>query len=420
LLFLSLISFRPKIDPPGLTFFISITTSSLMLYLTSKSKIKLIGIYFLFNIIFLGLLPWLHYTESRTIWRTYPTDPDVIIELNILITICNIFCYYIYTLAYSKIKTYSPKKIREKIKKISAIRLIIISTFGFVLLLYLNDFSWPALFFRSLAEQRENSVIKESSIGLMLDSIARMTPVFCFFYYYANRRKGLVTTTILSSLLVISVFPTGVPRYLVGFVYIPLSLIIFPTFRIASVFVTILIAALLFLFPFLEQFRSQSNLASINWIPEKEFFFQAHFDAYENFASAIENNFITYGRQLLGPLLFFVPRNIWPDKPIGSGFELAEKLNYEFSNISMPLLAEGYINFGLFGSISFACALGLTLGTIDRKFNSRIPMNGRIDYSGIMYFFCIGILFLILRGDLLSSTAYGTGAFVVWWTISLL
>jgi len=43
------------------------------------------------------------------------------------------------------------------------------------------------------------------------------------------------------------------------------------------------------------------------------------FDSYQNFAIVFFEDFITYERQLLGALLFWVPRSIWPNKPIGSG-----------------------------------------------------------------------------------------------------
>jgi hypothetical protein len=50
---------------------------------------------------------------------------------------------------------------------------------------------------------------------------------------------------------------------------------------------------------------------------------------------------ITYGRQLVGALLFFVPSSLWPNKPIGSGTLVAENMlmtrySFWYTNISMP------------------------------------------------------------------------------------
>ena len=57
-----------------------------------------------------------------------------------------------------------------------------------------------------------------------------------------------------------------------------------------------------------------------------------------------------WGRQLLGALLFFVPSAVWSGKPLASGIFIANYLiaNYSmwFTNLSAPLIAEGYLDFG--------------------------------------------------------------------------
>ena len=68
-------------------------------------------------------------------------------------------------------------------------------------------------------------------------------------------------------------------------------------------------------------------------------------------------------------MLFFVPRNYWLDKPVGSGYEMANHLNYTFNNISMPFLGEGYVNFGVFGVTIFAMMLGVFMGLVDKFFS---------------------------------------------------
>lgn len=82
-------------------------------------------------------------------------------------------------------------------------------------------------------------------------------------------------------------------------------------------------------------------------------FKEGHFDSYQSILSVLNSEIITYGNQLLGVLLFWVPRSIWSNKPIGSGAFMAEITNLDFSNISMNYFAEGYINFGVFGMFLF-------------------------------------------------------------------
>jgi len=98
---------------------------------------------------------------------------------------------------------------------------------------------------------------------------------------------------------------------------------------------------------------------------------------------------ITYGRQLVGALLFFVPRSIWPNKPVGSGHFVAENMlmtrySFWFTNISMPFPGEGYINFGILGIILFAFILALVSKITDNWYQ----------YNGLRLFFSLYVCFI--------------------------
>jgi hypothetical protein len=206
--------------------------------------------------------------------------------------------------------------------------------------------------------------------------------------------------------MLFAVFPTGVARYLVAFSYVPVLLALSSRFRDASLFSALLIGLILMLFPFLDQFRYFSGFENLRFLPERAFFYAAHFDAYENLASAVESGFISYGGQIVGSLLFFIPRVFWLDKPVGSGYQMAEQLGYSFKNISMPFLGEGFINFGFLGVVVFVSSLGFLFGVLDRRFSKLIWHRTQIDYSLAIYYYLFGGFFFVLRGDLLSSTAY--------------
>jgi hypothetical protein len=133
---------------------------------------------------------------------------------------------------------------------------------------------------------------------------------------------------------------------------------------------TSLTAGVFTVFEFLDKFRyfSYESNKSFDFKINFNFLKKGHFDAYENFVRAIEIDFITYGDQLQGALLFFVPRFLWKDKPIGSGAALAEKSNYNFGGISMPFIGEGYVNFGTIGSFLFMLLLMFQVREIMRTF----------------------------------------------------
>ena len=121
----------------------------------------------------------------------------------------------------------------------------------------------------------------------------------------------------------------------------------------------------------------------------------------------IKDDIVTYGNQLLGALFFWIPRSVWPSKPVGSGYFVAEQTELSFNNISMPFWGEGYINFGYLGVIIFAIALAIVIARIDSKFWNKVVTQQNLE--PIKYYLLLGLLIFILRGDMLSSTAYTCG-----------
>ncbi len=133
------------------------------------------------------------------------------------------------------------------------------------------------------------------------------------------------------------------------------------------------------------------------------------FDAYENFVWTTvmcKEEGLTNGRQLLGNLLFFVPRSWWPEKPVGSGQVIGEylKINYGMpnTNIANPLPSEGYINFGIIGVLIFGWVFGFLLKKSE-SWNNHLPL------QNAMFFLFIGLVVFIVRGDLMASFAYTFG-----------
>lgn len=134
------------------------------------------------------------------------------------------------------------------------------------------------------------------------------------------------------------------------------------------------------------------------------------FDAYSNLMRAVsyvDENGITWGYQLFGSLFFWIPRQLWEEKPIGSGHMVAKFYELKLENISFPLPAEGYINFGLIGVIMFAISFGMLLNFIDSKYYlSKRHGSGAIRLIDVLYLFLLGMIIFITRGDMMSSFSY--------------
>lgn len=137
------------------------------------------------------------------------------------------------------------------------------------------------------------------------------------------------------------------------------------------------------------------------------------FDAYANLlltARYVDEAGPTWGRQFLGVALFWVPRNLWPSKPVGSGYEIAVHMGFLQKNIASPLPAEALINLGWLGIPILALLFGATLGHLDGVYHRRSRWRRReprvID---ALYPFWLGMVLFVTRGDLLSSFAYLAG-----------
>ncbi|MDG1315031.1 MAG: hypothetical protein P8P29_05860, partial [Flavobacteriaceae bacterium] len=81
-----------------------------------------------------------------------------------------------------------------------------------------------------------------------------------------------------------------------------------------------------------------------------------HYDAFANIMATVEYvklYGLSWGFQLLGVCLFFIPRSLWTTKPLSTG-ELIGNYLFDttprnFTNLSNPVVSEGFINFGLIG-----------------------------------------------------------------------
>jgi len=411
-------SFDVKFDTVGLLFLAIVAQCSFVLAASGVKALNLISVYFLFVLVFLALIPWLHYSYDHHMWRSSPI-PDAQYALsNILILLSNFLIMIIYKVAFSNSSRVSISSQPRAHRKEISFLLVLLSLSGFIGVLYLNNFSMVQLLVRGVVDSQRETREISSSLTLIFSSVFRLTPLFCFLYAVTELPKKRFLKFLLFIILLFSVFPTGVPRYLAAFVYIPVLVLLFPTLQRASTFSASLTLSIIFIFPFLEQFRYFSELDQISYRPEIEFFFAAHFDAYENMSSAIEAEFITFGYQLLGVFLFFVPRSVWATKPVGSGYELAQDSGYIFQNISMPFLGEGYVNFGVLGIVLFSVVIGVVMGKLDKRFVLRRGDSTRIGFEKAVYFFVFGALFFILRGDLLSSFSYCVAALTVAWMVS--
>jgi hypothetical protein len=124
-------------------------------------------------------------------------------------------------------------------------------------------------------------------------------------------------------------------------------------------------------------------------------------------------SYLTYG---------WIPRFLWPDKPIAQEANITFALDYGFLHdnqidrtmMGISHIAEAYANFGLWGVGIIMGLQGLILSLMNISLNSPHSNGGRAIYISIMVFFLngIGSATAGIYGALVQNVA--ASAFILW------
>lgn len=381
--------------------------SLLFMFVGDKYIFSLNKIFMFFVFFFFGVAPLLQYQRGITLWWGNAfSDRDYILQ-NILIVLIIFFYQVIYFItSHLKPNLIETRRVikTNKPKYISRKSIIILASFSLVITFLFHKSNPVSLFFRS-----DEASVASQPVYLIYSYFIRPLPIILlvFFKQYKVKDKKIEFYLILSSLL--TNFPLATPRFYAAAMYIPLLLIYYKSLQSNYMKLNrVLIYGLMFVFPVLDQFRRIDSLLEAKYTLDFNMFLQGHFDSYQMFMRVIKDKIITNGKQLMTTFFFFVPRSVWPEKSIGSGSLVANKLGLSFTNISMNFFGEGYINFGYFGIVLFI----IILAVINSKFDKFYwDTNMGTNLFSIFYFFLLGLEFFVLRGDLLSSFSFTIGIF---------
>lgn len=119
------------------------------------------------------------------------------------------------------------------------------------------------------------------------------------------------------------------------------------------------------------------------------------------------------GVQELGAILFWVPRVVWPNKPVGTGGMVTEDLGFDFTNLAPPIMAETLVDFGFLGIPFVAAFLGFAFARLDQGYWNRDPGDDRVRMLDAIYPLWLGCVIYVTRGGLMSALGFTT-AFTAW------
>jgi hypothetical protein len=163
-------------------------------------------------------------------------------------------------------------------------------------------------------------------------------------------------------------------------------------------------------FPYLDSFRVSTGYINAVRPPYAFFLGKTDYGAVTDIGLTIrlaERLGYHGGEQLLGALLFWVPRAAWPDKPANTGYLISVDTNFPNTNLDSPLWAEGFIDFGWVGVLLVLGVFGLLCRAVDAGYLRalRTSTGGRLHWMQLVGPTFAGYLAIIVRGSLLQAMA---------------
>ncbi|WP_406467127.1 hypothetical protein [Streptomyces sp. NBC_01594] len=172
------------------------------------------------------------------------------------------------------------------------------------------------------------------------------------------------------------------------------------------------IVLLVLVFPSLDVLRGDgSGSASIRFLDPQVSLMDQDFDAFEmgtrevGLSDEARGKLPTRSHILLAPVLRWVPILSRPYIGDSGGALVAEVTGMQYTNVSMPLWAEGHLVGGLPGVCVFMALLGAWVGLTHRSKESASQSTGEICRK-ITLPGTTALLFIVLRGSLYEVLAY--------------
>lgn len=126
------------------------------------------------------------------------------------------------------------------------------------------------------------------------------------------------------------------------------------------------------------------------------------FTMLANTVSYVSQIGLSGGQQMLGVALFWVPRSAWPGKPLDTGVAIGQWMQQTNVNLSSPLWAEFYVNFGYVGVVLGFLLVGRASAQADARYWAS-HVTGREPSLTAFFAVLAGYEFILLRGSLLQA-----------------
>ena len=399
----------------------------LLLYEVSKHPYSFSVIHWTFFLLFFFFAAVVQYMNNSFPWIKH-RDDDVLINANLILMLWTLG---VVIGQYTKIlKVEHRSRLKEKLNENIAGNNVLILV---VIAIIIASVRVKTIGFSNLLSRGTSaySISENGSISMLVEKCMQAASYFStaiIVLAYKKRKCGVGAMIIGMGCLFIAYPPTGIARYAAAAIYLGILLTYSEKLKKENIFIFILLGAFSFVLPLLNAFRNlEFNQVDILKTLKKimdnfsTMWLAGDYDAYTMLTLAIDyvtTSGVTWMRQFVGVLFFWVPRAIWKNKPVGSGYFVADHLSLAFKNLSCPLPGEAYINLGPVGVLFLAIVLGRVMKFLDSCYWFRNNEDNR--RISVLYPVIMIMFFFMCRGDLLSSTAYMVAYIVVGYIMSSL
>lgn len=380
---------------------------------------------YIFIIIFMVIAPIMQISSGYAPWGMVLTENEIL-TANIIVLVFSIFYFVTYKL-YSKGNSVNNIKFTAlPNEKNFFYFLSMCSIISALVLIKISGLE--ALFIRSdglydlTAGSSSNSA--NNAITFFIISIVRSIPVVSLGIFLLSIKykrfpfstfKKYLFVMLLILLVIITNFPVNISRFQTAAVYIGLLILVTSyKFWDGKKFDYLILFAITIIFPIFQLYKYYSFSESLIYIPEalSKGFNSVDYDAFTLLAKTgtfIQNYGLQMGNQIRSGIFFFVPRFILNIKGDSSGQVIAVSNGLSYTNLSEPIMAEGYIDFGYVGVILYAIICALVCKKIDNGINNvkKIPL-----FVEIIVAFSLGFVIFNYRGALANTIIRTMGFFL--------
>jgi hypothetical protein len=186
-------------------------------------------------------------------------------------------------------------------------------------------------------------------VGILPGALALASVYVLLLRWRQGQRPRILVLIAAASLLFLYSNPFANTRYIaVTALVAPLLVVLWPrTVRGMAIIAVGLVIGVLGIYPVANAFRAPDAQAKSIALADIDF---DGFQQLVNTRQYVEDQGHTWGYHLGSAALFALPRRVWPDKALPASIPVAENRGYRFTNLSLPLPGEFYLEFGLAGA----------------------------------------------------------------------